>query len=419
MSKRTFGSAIARWGEILRSLREPRRLHGRQRGPTPAERARLLGAMAIPEPEPATEPVRSIPSAIWERIELYHDQRSLFRHEPFIDKLLHREPEIVAAFGRPDPPSGYWLLHYGKRWEQNLGAQRAEGRSPVPVLLIHGAGHTANTGFPRGPLLAELEAQGHVLFAISFAHPHGDNWQQAEALAGAIARVRLVTGAERVDLVAHSKGCVPARLYTSGLHLPEGTPYRGDVRRLVLCGSPNLGIDYAFRHPLLFWVGAWFGNAPSPYLPPLRYSLYPGGAYPGQAQMVRELRDLVPLGDPDVWNTPRLYGGGLTLYGYSRGVRWTAQAGGQLIDRLNEAGIDPGIEIAVLGGNNPRLSVDGVPVGETDGESDGLLFVPSAMHTDGLICRGARLLTADLLPLNHLELVEDPKGTGWILKQLA
>lgn len=410
MNWNRLSGALRRWGTVWESWREARRRGGRPLPPQEAHGARVLLDAAIPEPALFLEPIRTVRSAFWGRIECYRDGRPFFRQEPFIAKIQHRDPEMVRAFGGDTTPhSGNWLLFYGPHW-----ADHRPGGAP-PVLLVPGAGTIANSVFTEGELVPALEMAGRAVFAIGFAHPHGDNWQQAEVLANAIARVKQITGASQVDLVAHSKGGVAARLYTSGMSLPGGTAYRKDVRRLILAGCPNNGIDMAFRHPMMFWYGSRFWAAPSPYLPPVRYSIYPGGAFPGQAQMVRDLRDVVPLGDPDFWNARQLYNGGLTLYGWSRGVDWTAAAGGRLIDTMNAAGTDPSVAVAVLAGNDPHLVIEGMPVtGETDGESDGLVLVPSALYTEGLVRRGAKLREAALMPLNHMDLVRDPQSVAWI-----
>ena len=83
---------------------------------------------------------------------------------------------------------------------------------------------------------------------MTFAHPHGDVFQQAEWVANAVARIKERTGAAHVDLVAHSKGGLSLAVYLSNTtdadwdnaaYETVGTPYRGDVRRAVRRACPR------------------------------------------------------------------------------------------------------------------------------------------------------------------------------------
>ena len=70
-------------------------------------------------------------------------------------------------------------------------------------------------------------------------------------MADAIDRIKKLTGAGTVDVVAHSKGGIAARIYMSNM---SATAYRHDVRRLVMLGVPNLGTDFAFRNPSISYL---------------------------------------------------------------------------------------------------------------------------------------------------------------------
>ena len=58
-----------------------------------------------------------------------------------------------------------------------------------------------------------------------------------------IDQVKKVTGASRVDILAHSMGGLVARAYIEGFAEDEGkkAPYKNDVRYLIMLGTPNQG----------------------------------------------------------------------------------------------------------------------------------------------------------------------------------
>lgn len=367
------------------------------------------------------------PSRLWARIERLTHTHADFPEERVRPNGHQADAEVVAAFGSQAPASRHVLLHLGRRWETGTG---------VPVLLVHGA--TVDAQYWHNPydrpgrgLAPLLEQEGRRVFAVTFAHRHGDNFLWAAQLNVAIARVRELTGATHVDVVAHSKGAVAARILASGLKLDWARPYQGDIRRLVLVGAPNLGIDYLFRHPLMNWGifperphpkmnapmswartlvgGVWVNTDP--------YSLYrnAGDYFPGQAQMLYRWDATYPLSrtEPD-WRTT--YHGGRGVVSVSRGIERAIGEGGHLIDRLREAPLDGGIQLAVLAGdaaNRPFF------LNEYTGPSDGLVFVKSAMHTEDMTRGGAALLAAEVLPLNHGELVYRSRAKRWIADVLT
>jgi hypothetical protein len=358
------------------------------------------------------------PSTRWARIERLTSTRASFPAEQMRPNGRHADTEVVQAFGGDAPGSRHVLLHHGRRWEQAAG---------VPVVLVHGA--TVDAQYWHDPyghagrgLAPMLEREGRRVFAVSFAHKHGDNWLQAEMLAHAINRVRTLTGAEQVDVVAHSKGAVSARLLAS--NMVTLAPYRGDIRRLVLVGAPNLGLDYPFRHPLMNW--GLFPEKPTINAPMSwartrvggvwvdtdAYSLYrnAGDFFPGQAQMLYRLDHLhaLPSVEPDMRTT---YHGGRGLVSVSRGIERAIAQGGFLIEKLREAPLDAAIELAVLAGsaaNRPFFH------NEYTGPSDGLVFVASATATDDMTASGAKLLAKAVLPFNHGELVYRTEAKRWL-----
>ena len=342
--------------------------------------------------------------------------------ERFCESNEHLDPDIVQAFGGPRPPANSFLLHHGQG--NNLRINR------TPVLLIHGAGHNANIWadplqIGGHGLLHFLVANAYPVFAITFSHPHGDNYLQAEQLAEAIRQVTMATGKPRVDLVAHSKGGIPARLYLSGVKKSWGTPYRGDVRRLVMLGVPNRGLDYSFRKPQVnYLIFATKASGPMSWERMLylgqvvdtsNYSVYLNGSYPGQRQLLYRWDTKYPLEilQPDWWTT---YYGGEGLLSHSRGIDPAIAEGGYLIEILEEAGVDKDVQIALLAGSKNDFAPY---LGITSGPSDGMIFVDSALHTEALTSKGARLLAVGKMPVNHLELITAPLVWQWIRAQLA
>lgn len=385
-------------------------------------------ALATDQFEPKPEAVLSGPAAApWERTERLRD-----RHPELITEKFFRDTQpkdivgegIVDGFGTSTPSSGTVLLHYAPHWN--------DAKETTPVLLVHGTGSNANHSFavPRdghGEMVNHLVKQGRRVFAVSFAAPFGSNWLQREMLADAILRVRAVTKAKQVDLIAHSKGCVVARMYISDVRKSWGTAYRGDVRRAVLMASPNLGIDFTWRHPnsASFVFPAMGVNFASPrdmtYVVDLTgaRSVY-GGSQDGVLEIAWDLAKVHPYSLLEVDGLVSRAGGFGTL-GHYPGIQAAMDRSGNLIDKLEAAGVDPRVELVVLAGT--RQWFDGVMppliAGELDGPSDGLLLLKSATSTSGLTRRGAKLLELKEMKVNHGEMVYKPEAMAWVSASLA
>lgn len=376
------------------------------------------------------EPLLVTSSSDWERIELVEDRSSFFTKEPFAPESRRTLKDIKAGFdGDAEPPSSRFLLHAAKGWN------RTDDKLP-PILLVHGAivdatkswGAGAFKGRGGAGLAARLAVSGRRVFAITFAHPHGDNWMQTEQVANAIARVRAVTGAPQVDLVAHSKGGVPARIYCSSLRKPGMTAFRGDVRRLALVGCANEGIDVAFAYPNLnYWVIMNKASSPLVWTDALVYgvwtdlrarSLYAsGGCFPGQSQVLRRWDSVYGLYESDEqFDVVTTYNGGHGKVSNSLGIDHAIKEGGDLIARLDKAGVDKRVSVVLLAGSKP--AVMGF-TGERRGPSDGLLLVRSALATDGITRAGAKVLRRDVLHLNHIELIYAEPAMRWIEEALG
>lgn len=364
---------------------------------------------------------KTITARKWERIERLSSTYEGFPIEHSRPNGRQTDPEIVAAFGTATPPSHDVLLHFAPGWDRSAG---------TPVLLVHGVIHEATSSWiePHGQegLARTLANDGFRVFALTYAHRHGDNLLRAEQIANALHRVRAVTGVRQVDVVAHSQGTVAVRALASGVRLPWMTPYRQDIRRLVMVAGPHLGLDYTFRHPLVN-LGLYpekddpLRNAPmswSRMLVPGRWvdtseqTLYTdaGNYFPGQAQILYRWDRVYPLPttEPDWYTT---YYGGQGFTSYSSGIDRAIAQGGHFIEELRRHPLDRSLELAVLAGDRPTLTT---AFNETSGPSDGLVFVKSATATDDMTAGGARLLAKEVLPLNHMELIYAPQAKAWI-----
>ncbi|NOY27953.1 MAG: hypothetical protein GXP62_18975 [Oligoflexia bacterium] len=321
---------------------------------------------------------------LWSRVERLEDpDRSLFRQEQFNDATAWPEeadwaPWIETCFGTPTPHSSAALLHMG------LNESVASG---TPILLVPGAGDNGVRAFVT--MATRLDQGLRPVYALTFAHPHGDVFQQAEAVADAIARIRARTGAAQVDVVAHSKGGAAVAVYISNdgsawgqdAYDSVGTTYRHDVRRAVFIATPLGGIDTSFRWPgaNLASLDADTALSPTswttwyPYttaLPTVSDSLldqYIGGGgadyFPGHRQLLAAWDGVYALPGDQAWlgvyalqpDWMTTYYGGMGYQSYSEGIDSAIDAGGDLIAALHDRGADPDVEIYLLAGENPLM----------------------------------------------------------------
>lgn len=329
---------------------------------------------------------------LWDRVERLDDgdpvlfPAELFAEGSAWDDTDPYAPHVETAFGGSEPSPGAFLLHFAPGW--------AQAEHPVPVILVPGAASSASGVFPV--LARAFASDGRSVFGLTFAHPHGDNFQQAEVIADAILRVRELTGADQVDLVAHSKGGIAAALYLAhgaaqdwgegrgSTYAARGTPYRGDVRRLLTVGTPWGGLDTGFR-----WTAPHLAQAQGgPLLVPQAWShyypfttgnllvvddllgidLWPDGGnpFPGQAQLLARWDGTyaLPGGRTDLaayalqqdwWTT---YEGGLGVVSDARGIDSAMAAGGDVIARLAARGLDPGVGLITVAGTRPVVPLD-------------------------------------------------------------
>jgi triacylglycerol lipase len=109
--------------------------------------------------------------------------------------------------------------------------------SAGPVLLVPGYGGSAAS---LQGLATRLREAGRDVTVVDLPdRAQGDLTTQADALGATAAQVRARTRAPSVDVVGYSAGGVVARLWTT-----EGGG-AGQVRRLVMLGSPLHGTDVA------------------------------------------------------------------------------------------------------------------------------------------------------------------------------
>ncbi len=320
---------------------------------------------------------------LWGAIERHVDpEAALFAAEDFNDALAWPDdssyaPWIAACFGTATPSSDTFLLH--------LAPSSALARG-TPILFVPGAGDNASRGFIT--MATRMDQADRPVFALTFAHPHGDVLQQAEVVADAIARVRHLTGAEQIDVVSHSKGGVATAVYLSNhdeaawdhpAYEAHGTRYRSDVRRAVFIATPLDGIDTSHRWPLGNYASVDAETAVSPTSWETWYpygvtswwlfedlgdqDLFPEGRdlFPGHRQMIRRQAPDLPgslpwLGayalQPDWWTT---YEGGTGVTSEAAGIDAVEAAGGYLLDHLEANGVDPAVELTLLAGTSPLM----------------------------------------------------------------
>jgi len=122
-----------------------------------------------------------------------------------------------------------------ERRPRRRGATAPERR---PVLLLHGyAQHPAN--FLSVTRRLRRDGWSHV-YTLRHAPMFGDIERSAARLGAAIDRIRDVTGAPAVDVVAHSMGGLVARAYVRARGSACG------IARLVTLGTPHQG-THIFR----------------------------------------------------------------------------------------------------------------------------------------------------------------------------
>ncbi len=409
-------------------------------------------ATSMYRPEPV-HVVNGETASPWAFIERHVDPHPQFPAEPFHPKLVQFYPQTIEAFGTKEPHSNTFLLHAMPGWNSST--------KPNPVLMIHGANEDATRRWTRplstahpdhltrpglGQYLAE---NGHAVFGISFSHFHGCNLHQGEQVANAITRIRTLLGREgdpdfRVDLITYSKGAMAARCYVEnageGSGLDYLTMYREDVGTIVFQVAPIGGLDLPFRY---YGYNLYVMSTGAPAPVGAKRMMFMGswqetgdnyihsGCFPGQLQMIHDIRERgVPDGPLSYtadanYTSQCLRSGGVSIYLHSEGLEAARQAGGNLIERLNEQGLPPDVEAVLIAGTHPVLYEETnfphwrVPSGmELTDTSDGVLFLKSALYVEGLTVRGAKAVATKTFPLNHIDISRSPDVYKFIAGQL-
>lgn len=132
-----------------------------------------------------------------------------------------------------------------------------------PVLLVHGAGlrdKTLGVGY-WGRIPRTLEKNG-IPWYYGGTGAWGSVEDNALLLKKRIEKIRQETGAEKVNIIAHSRGGLEARYLISSLNMHPGvaslttisTPHRGVKAMNIALDLPRPLYRFA-----AFWVNLWYG----------------------------------------------------------------------------------------------------------------------------------------------------------------
>jgi len=329
---------------------------------------------------------RELPEGAW--IEHLQDNEEHLVQRQFLPSQQQKNAEVVKSFGTPTPPSSSVLLHF-------FGPPATPAEKP-PVVIVPGAKVDA---YFYQTLAQSLRTQGLSVYALTFAHNQDDNYGQAQQLTNAVARVRSLTNAPQVDLVAHSKGCIVATVYaTPSFRKHWMSDYAHDLRRMLLVGGPNGGIDYFHRHPFedqgaSNWPMVWRSlTADGQTKDCGAWQMDLDGYWPGQAQLVSRWDERFPVQDKVSY-----YGGSSDRF-QADGIEAAIEAGENFIARLGSSPLAEEVEVGLLAGN--LADVPGFR-NETAGPSDGIILVDSALRPP----YQAHLSKATVLPCNHIQLI--------------
>jgi len=355
----------------------------------------------------------------WAQVERWRDPGTAFTQETFPpDGRGNQTGQRVTFFnGIATPNSARFLLYYAPSWNSNP--------KTTPVLLVHGANQDADLAWanpndagaygcgqascPTTGLMQTLVAGGFRVFAIGFPHKNGNGYFWAEQIEDAIQVIKSRTGALSVDVVSWSKGAFNARMYVSSVKQSWGSAYQSDIRRLIMAGGPNNGIDLSFRHGWYFSLPVYPAcggtiDGPTPHDQLVCYGVWQNGPqwtyssayFPGSAQMLKRWDSVYPL-PPNEQDWYTTYYGGLGVYTHGNGI--VAYMGPSLVDTVRTAGTSNGVQVYNLCGN---LNDIALLHNEHTGPSDGVLFIASCNDATGISNFGGSAVVA----VNHL-------GLGW------
>ncbi len=372
----------------------------------------------VPEPLFDVELLEANEDAPWASVRLYSVDHPALGADKFIEKIAHSDPKLAALFGgQTEPSADRFLLHVGP------GCTAAPDRA---VFLVHGAGGNADLVFVDPDLMGKglaprLMDEGLCVFAITFPHPFGNNFNQAIQLAAAMEQARLLAGVERLDLVTHSKGGIVALTYAAGFAQKElGVDYAGDVDRLFLLGVPMAGTDFSFRHPAFNYpVDLYNLTMPSSWDKILEWGVWKdlynesiyGGAFDGVLQTLAAWDEVYALSvfEQDWYTT---YYGGDGFVSHSLGIAKAMEMGGNFMAKLRQHTLPESVGAVVVSGGSALI---GGVVWEGTGPSDGLVFEDSAQDKTMLTTVVGEKHFA---LLNHWDLVAASSAQDWVVQEL-
>lgn len=368
----------------------------------------------------------------WVRVERWSDSASGFTQEAFPPDGRGDQTGQRKTFFANDgsPHSSKFLMYYAPGWNTNT--------KPTPVLLVQGANQDADLAWanpneagpygcgrstcPTSGLMQTLSGDGYKVFAINFPHKNGDSYFWSEQIADAVAVIKTRTGAASVDVIAWSKSTSSARMYVSSIKKSWGTAYRGDVRRLILLGGANNGIDLSFRHGWTFSLTVYpecggVINGPVPHDMLVCFGIWRDGSqwtygstyFPGSKQLLKRWDSVYPLPtfEQDWYTT---YNGGFGFYTHSTGI--SPFLGDSLVDLIRTSPTPAAIRVHNLCGNQADI---GLLHNEHTGPSDGVVFIASCQDATGITTNGG----GSTIAVNHLELGWDTPSKTKIQQWLS
>lgn len=152
---------------------------------------------------------------------------------------------IVSQFGPSPRPTGPVTLPAAGLLEpldgpDTVGAAGVNlpratiGPQPTPVVLVPGWSDEGDRLWPLRDALFAAGWDSTEVRVLSFDDPVGSNRQHASELSDAIDSLLVRTGAEQVDVVAHSMGGLSTRWYLQSRGAAR-------IRRVAFLGSPHRG----------------------------------------------------------------------------------------------------------------------------------------------------------------------------------
>ena len=117
---------------------------------------------------------------------------------------------------------------------QNQSGQQQQTEKPLPVLLIHGYAEDAAIWKKWEDMLRK---DGIQFFTVTFKDSDdkcGSAEQHAEELEKRVQDIKQQSGAQKINIVGHSKGGLDARVF---LDITDTK----DVANLIMIGTPNAG----------------------------------------------------------------------------------------------------------------------------------------------------------------------------------